>query len=186
MPLATTTSIELILQGVAEKMDAENDVLFVYLTGSSSLEFNFQLSQPGLELSAIKAADLGRVIRSLPVRHKVIVISSCHSGGFVEHVKDDNTMVIVSSSSEKASLECKNGIDMTYFGEAFFKDALPQTTRFIDAFDRARDIIRGREAKENIENSNPLIFKPQPIRKQLALWRKDLSEWQAEQNKIIE
>jgi len=60
---------------------------------------------------------------------------------------------------------------MTYFGEAFFKDSLHQSDSFVDAFYRARDIVRGREAKEGYENSKPLIFKPDSIVKHLQKWR---------------
>lgn len=186
VPLATTTSIEVALQGVAKKMDVENDILFVYFTSHGSSDFYFQLVQPGLELASLNADEMGRIMRSLPVRHKVAVISACYSGGYVGPVKDDSTMVIVAASADKTSFGCSDNATMTYFGEAFFKDALPQSDSFVEAFDKARDIVKGREAKENFKHSNPLIFKPQLIRQQLVLWRKDLEQWQLEQNRLIE
>ncbi len=65
---------------------------------------------------------------------------------------------------------------MTYFGEAFFKDALSQSSTFVDAFYRARDIVRGLEAKKGYPNSNPLILKPKAIVRKLKQWRLQLQE----------
>lgn len=186
VPLATNTSIERALVGVANKMDPENDILFIYLTSHGSDDFKFQLKQQGLSLPSISADTLGNVIKALPVRYKVVVISACYSGGFIAPIKDESTMVITAASADKTSFGCSDNSTMTYFGEAFFKDALPLSTSFVEAFDRARDIVRGREARENFTNSNPLIFKPQSIRDQLMIWRQELSLWQEEQNRIIE
>ncbi len=178
-PLATVTSIENTLQKVAEKMDKDNDILFLYLTSHGSREGALQLSQPGLSLAPLTAKALGKMLADLPVRHKVVVISSCFSGGFVSPIKDDNMMIITASEADKASFGCSDRAQLTYFGEAFFTDALSQpsykTSNFVDAYYRARDIVRGREAKEGFENSNPLIYKPKAILAQLKAWREQLS-----------
>lgn len=186
VPLATLTSIEQLLQGVAAKMDPENDILFVFFTSHGSADFQFQLNQQGLELQSLSAEAMGRILRSLPVRHKVVVISSCYAGGYVGPVKDDQTMLMVASAADKTSFGCSDRREMTYFGEALFKDAFLQSPSFVAAFDLARHIVRGMEAKEGFEFSNPLIFKPKAIVEQLSVWRKQLKEWQAIQNRTIE
>ncbi|MGS2717160.1 C13 family peptidase [Eionea flava] len=174
-PLATQTSIQQTLDAVAEKMDNENDVLFVYLSSHGSSDFRFYLYQPGLSLDSLPAEQLGEILSALPVRHKVVVISACYSGGFIKEIKDDYMMVITAASADKTSFGCSDRSTMTYFGEAFFKDALfnqdaPSAT-FIDAFERARDIVKGREAAQGLENSNPLIYKPKAIVAHLEKWR---------------
>ena len=176
IPLATVTSIQQTLQGVAEKMDAENDILFLYLTSHGSKDFTFYLSQPGLALGGLSADVLGDIVSALPVKHKVVVISACYSGGFVKPLKDSMTMLITAASADKASFGCSDRSTMTYFGEAFFNDALPQSASFVEAFDRARDIVKGREAKEGFENSNPLIYKPKAIVEHLQKWRNQLQQ----------
>jgi hypothetical protein len=173
--MATVTSIEQTLLSVSEKMDKDNDILFVYLSSHGSSDFRFYLAQPGFALESLSAEKLGEMLAALPVRHKVIVISACYSGGFVKPLKDPYTMVITAASEDKASFGCSDRTTMTYFGEAFFKDALfnkdAPSTSFVTAFDRAREIIKGREAEQALENSNPLIFKPKAIVKKLKQWR---------------
>lgn len=170
-PLATVTSIQKTLAHVAAKMDADNDILFLYLSSHGSRNFEFELSQPGLALPPLGAEALGEMLKALPVRHKVVVISACFSGGFILPLKDSSTMVITAAEADKASFGCHDRATMTYFGEAFFKDALHQSDSFVAAFDRARDIVKGREAKEGFEYSNPLIFKPKAIVEHLQKWR---------------
>ena len=184
LPLATVTSIEQTLQSVAAKMDPENDILFLYLTSHGTQDFRFYLSQPGLELSWLTAEALGKMVKGLPVKHKVVVVSACFSGGFVKPLKDDATMVITAAQADKASFGCSDRSTMTYFGEAFFKDALHQSDSFVDAFYRARDIVKGREAKDGFENSNPLIYKPKAIVAHLKKWREQLAQREAERKKV--
>lgn len=185
-PLATPTSIEKVLQGVAEKMDAENDILFLHLSSNSSKSFSFSLALDGLDIVDLSAKKMGEIVHNLPIKYKVIVISSCYAGGYLEKVKDDNTLVIVASSADKESFDCINNIEMTHFSEAFFKDALPHASSFVDAFDRSRDIVRGREAKENVDYSEPLIFKPKAIREHLLRWRVELADRIRQRNIAIE
>lgn len=173
--MATVTSIEQTLQSVSAKMDKDNDILFVYLSSHGSSDFRFYLAQPGLSLDSLPAEKLGEMLAALPVRHKVVVISACYSGGFVKPLKDDHVMVITAASEDKTSFGCSDRSTMTYFGEAFFKDTLfnkeAPSTSFVAAFDRAREIIKGREAEQALENSNPLIFKPKAIVAKLKQWR---------------
>jgi hypothetical protein len=186
IPLATSTSIEKILNGVAAKMDADNDILFIYFTSHGSKDFNFALAQDGLTIMDLSAQRMGEIVQGLPVKHKVIIVSSCYAGGYLETVKYDTTLVIVSSSADKASFGCADANEMTYFGEAFFKDALPNSATFIEAFDRSRSIVRGREAKEDFEYSVPLIFKPKAIIEHLLRWREELADRVRQRNIIIE
>ena len=185
IPLATSTSIEAMLQGVSAKMDAENDILFIYFTSHGSKDFNFALAQDGLALKDLSAKRMGEIVRGLPIKHKVIVVSSCYAGGYLDAVKDDTSLVIVASSADKASFGCADAREMTYFGEAFFKDALANSSSFIEAFDRSRSIVRGREAKENVEHSIPLIFKPNAIVDHLIKWREELADRIRQRNIII-
>ncbi|MFT7492447.1 MAG: hypothetical protein ACI80S_002049 [Pseudohongiellaceae bacterium] len=186
IPLATITSIEKTLQGVSAKMDADNDILFIYFTSHGSKDFDFSLAQDGLTLMDLSAQRMGEIVRGLPVKHKVIVVSSCYAGGYLETVKDDTSLVIVASSADKTSFGCADAREMTYFGEAFFKDALANSPSFVEAFDRSRSIVRGREAKENVEHSVPLIFKPKAIIEHLVKWREELADRLRQRNIIIE
>jgi hypothetical protein len=179
-PFATVTSIEKTLQSVSSKMDAKNDILFVYLSSHGSSDFSFYLAQPGLLLESLPAKKLGDILAALPVKHKVVVISACYSGGFIKEIKDNYMMVITAASADKTSFGCSDRSTMTYFGEAFFKDVLfnqdAPASSFTTAFYRAREIVEGREAQQGLENSKPLIYKPKAIVAKLKQWREQREE----------
>ena len=103
------------------------------------------LNQNGMDLRDLSAADLGRLLRESGIRWKVVVISACYSGGFVDPLKDDGTLVITAARHDRQSFGCADENDFTYFGRAYFKEALPQASSFQDAFRKAEGIVREME-----------------------------------------
>lgn len=144
-PMATKTSIRQALNGVAEKMDKQNDILFLFLTSHGSKDHQLSLRQKGMALQNLPAQDLGLWLRQSGIRWKVIVVSACYSGGFIDPLKDDHTLVITAARSDRTSFGCADDNDFTYFSEAYFQDALPRSASFSDAFNRAKLLVTARE-----------------------------------------
>lgn len=173
IPLATVTSITKSLKKIAEKMDVENDILFIYMSSHGSKKFKFSLHQPALKLPDISAETLHTILDDLPIRWKVIVVSACYSGGFIPALKNNKSLIITAAAAEKTSFGCSNEAEFTYFGEAYFKDALSQTNNFETAFGIAKKIVKEREKAKDYEHSNPQIDRPNAILEQLERWRSD-------------
>jgi len=171
IPLATRTSIESTLHSMAQKMDEDEDILFIYMSSHGFRNHQFSLKQGGIKLPDLGAQQLADILEDLPVRWKVIVVSACFSGGFIPLLQDENTLVITSAADDRVSFGCEDGNDFTYFGEAYFKDALPISEGFVDAFYKARDIIAVREKDAGFTASMPQIHTTPAIEKQLARWR---------------
>ena len=170
IPLATITSIKRTLQKIAQRMDVENDILFIYMSSHGSKDFEFSLKQTELALPDLPVQTLADILADLPIRWKIIVVSACYSGGFIPPLENDNTLIITAASAEQKSFGCRDDAQFTYFGEAYFKDALSQTNDFIEAFEIARTIVQEREKAEDYEQSQPQIHKPQAIQQQLQRW----------------
>jgi len=77
-------------------------------------------------------------------------VSSCYSGGFVDALKDDNTLIMTASASDRTSFGCGAESDATYFGDALFQHALRFEDSFVRAFEQAKQAIAAREKKENV------------------------------------
>jgi len=101
----------------------------------------------------------------------VIVVSACYSGGYVEPLKTDDSLVITASAADRTSFGCGDDVDYTYFGEAYFVDALKKTDSFIDAFAIAKQVVTAREAKQGFAPSQPQIFVGKRIAATLAQWQ---------------
>jgi len=111
---------------------------------------------------------LSRLLAESGIKWKALVISACYSGGFVEPLKDDNTLIITAAAADRQSFGCSNEADFTYFGRAYFNEALRRSLSFTDAFDIASRSIATRERAEKLEPSRPQLFAGAPMRDKLA------------------
>jgi len=175
-PLATTVSIKKTLDYVAERMDRDNDILFLYLTSHGSKEHDFYLNQLDLPFSDLSAKELGKILKSLKIRNKVVVISACYSGGFISELDDGDTVVITAAQKDKASFGCADRNQFTYFGEAYFKEGLAKGLNFIDAFDNAVQLVSKWEQEESVSSSEPQILKPKEVTNRINDWFNDLQK----------
>jgi hypothetical protein len=157
LPIASVTNLARALERVGRAMNADEDVLVLYITAHGDREHRLSAWQPPLELVPLTPTALARMLHDSGIKWRVVVVSACYSGGFVEPLRDDNTIVITAAAPDRTSFGCEAGRDFTYFGEAFFRDALTKTTSFTQAFEIARQIVTQREAAERLPASLPQI-----------------------------
>ena len=172
--MGTQTSIHKSLSAIANVMDNENDILFLYLSSHGSKDHELYLNSPKLSLDDLSANALSKMLEELPIKWKVIVVSACYSGGFIPELANDSTMIITSSSADNVSFGCEDNNEFTYFGEAFIKHSLPHALSFVDAFDHAKSLIRTKELEQDYEHSEPQIYKPKGIVNHLKRWRSNV------------
>ena len=123
---------------------------------------------PPLALHQLTPIALHRMLQEAGIKWKVVVVSACYSGGYVEPLKDPYTVVITSSRADRTSFGCDNASEFTYFGHAYFQDALKKTTSFVEAFELARAAIAARERSEGLTPSEPQIHVGSAIRDKLG------------------
>jgi hypothetical protein len=149
---ATVQNLRNALARTASRMDRENDVLFVFLTSHGS--------QQGVEIKAgrrrstLPPAELGALLRATNVRNKVLIVSACYSGVFTP-LADARTLVITAADATHPSFGCEETATWTYFGRAFFSQAMPRTNNLRDTFVLARSLVLMRELERGYEPSNP-------------------------------
>ena len=171
-PLATRTALAFTLAQVGRIMDRDEDILFLYLTSHGAETHELDVSFPPLELDPISPQDLRDSLDAAGIRWRVVVISACYSGGFVDALKDPWTLVITASDAEHNSFGCGSESDFTYFGKAYFDEALRHDSSFTRAFATARTAIRSREEAEGETPSNPQMFIGREMVKQLRKFEK--------------
>jgi hypothetical protein len=166
-PLASVSNLGLALDGLAGKMDPAQDVLFLFLTSHGSPD-HLAVRYDRFELDGLSAETLRHLLDESRIKWRVIAISACYSGSFIETLKSPSTLIMTASRRDRTSFGCGNENDFTYFGEAYFSQALEKTSSFIDAFDLAKSAIAERESKEKLTPSEPQIFIGDAIRPKLA------------------
>ena len=169
-PLASNISLPIALQSVSQKMDPEQDILLLYLTSHGSSDHEFYLATPGHEFLGLAAGDLAQTVNNLNVKWKVIIISACYSGGFIESLKAPEHLVITAARDDRTSFGCGDEDTMTYFGRAYFEHALPTADSFESAYTRARELIAEWESEEDFTQSEPQIYAGDAIVEYLPQW----------------
>ncbi|HEX9433347.1 MAG TPA: C13 family peptidase [Burkholderiales bacterium] len=157
-PIASVTNLERALKRVGERMNGDHDTLFLFLTAHGYRDHRLSAVQPPLDLASLTPTSLARLLQDAGIKWRVIVVSACYAGGFIEPLRDDNSIVITAASAERTSFGCEPGRDFTYFGEAYFRDALARTRSFTRAFDLAKASVAKQEAAEKLVASLPQMW----------------------------
>ena len=157
LPIASVTNLSRALERVGKAMNTEEDVLVLFVSAHGDPEHRLSAWQPPLELAPLTPTALARMLQDSGIKWRVVVVSACYSGGFVEPLRDDNSIVITAAAADRTSFGCEAGRDFTYFGQAFFRDALSKTASFIEAFDLAKEIVTRQEVEEKLTPSLPQI-----------------------------
>jgi len=167
-PFATLSNLTRALKRVGQVMNRDEDVLFLYLTSHGTSEGELTVENGALELELVTPEDLRRILAEAGIKWRVIAVSACFSGAFIDPLKEDHTLIMTASDADHESFGCENGADFTWFGKAYFDEALRTTSSFTGAFQLAREKIREREKKEGETASNPQMFVGKAMEGKLA------------------
>ena len=153
-PIATKTSILQGLKRMGQQMNSDEDVLLLTLSSHGDQDV-IQLQNPPLEMDNLDAAWLREALDESGIRWRVIVVSACYSGSFIDELTSPTTVVITASAADKMSFGCTNTAEMTYFGQAFFSESLRENNSFETAFKDATYRVQERELYMGFEPSEP-------------------------------
>jgi hypothetical protein len=168
-PIASLTSLRESLRHVGELMDRKEDVLLLYVSSHGSEKHELAVDFRPLKLEPITPERLKAAIAASGIRWKVLIVSACYSGGFIDALKDDRTVVITAARADRSSFGCGYGSDATYLAKALFGEALTKTHSIEAAFEDARKRIEAWEQeKGHTPPSEPQIHVGKDIRPKLA------------------
>jgi hypothetical protein len=170
-PLATERNLRRTLNGIAQRIDLDEDIVFLFLTSHGSDDHQFAIELGDLTLQQITPDSLAEAIDESKIRWRVAAISACYSGGYIGPLSADTALVMTAARSDRTSFGCGADSDITYFGRAYFAEALNQTDDFVAAFKIAKDAIAKRERADGETPSKPQIASTPLIEAKLAEWR---------------
>lgn len=156
-PIASVTALARSLTVIGQRMNRDEDVLVLFMTSHGSPEHRFDLSLWPYRFDDLTPERLQSLIEAAGIRYRVVVVSACYSGGFVPPLSGNDSLVISAARPDRNSHGCSHEADWTFFGRAFFDEALRNTRSFELAFDQARRTVAEREAAESLEASEPQI-----------------------------
>ncbi len=159
-PLANTTNLKQALNHIKSIIQPEEDIVMIFLTSHGSKKSGLSVTLDyRYSMNDLSPKIFAETLKQSGLKNKVIIISACHSGAFIPELKDENTLIITAAADNKQSYGCTDDAELTYFADAYFKQALDQTTNLVEAFEISKTLIEKREKDENLKKtSDPQIF----------------------------
>lgn len=170
-PLATYDNLAHALQGIAARMDPAEDVLLLYLTMHGTRAHELAVVFPPFVEDLLVPADLAALLDDAGIRHRVVVVSACYSGGFIPALRGPDTVVMTAARADRPSFGCGSASNVTFFGRAWMVEGLNRHADPLAAFGDARAIVGAWELGEALAPSHPQLSAGRRIRKRLALWQ---------------
>ncbi|HLY53701.1 MAG TPA: C13 family peptidase, partial [Steroidobacteraceae bacterium] len=165
-PLASLSGLRLTLRLLATRMDPQADVLILFLTSHGS-EDGLDVRNGALPLGPLEPEDLRQALDDSGIRWRLIVVSACYAGVFIDALKSERTAIVTASDAGHSSFGCQEDRRLTWFGEAFLKDALPGSASLEEAFAKAARLIDQRETAGHEVHSNPQLEIGSEMRRKL-------------------
>lgn len=166
-PMATRTSIERALQTIGERMNPEEDVLVLYITSHGSDDHQISLENEHIGLEDLPAQTLADMLAASGIRWQVIIISACYSGGFIESLGNDYSLILTAAAADRTSFGCTDKAETTYFGRALL-DSLARSADPAQAYRLLSEAVAEREKQEELDPSQPQFFLGPEMKKKLA------------------
>jgi hypothetical protein len=120
-PLAIRPSIAAALKALDEQMNPEEDLLVIHLVSHGSQDGQLLLQQPGMDLPDLSPQDFAQMLEPLNARHKVLVVSACYSGHWLNEMKDSDILILASAREDRTSFGCGDDSEMTWFTKAVYQ-----------------------------------------------------------------
>ena len=157
-PLATSVNLREALLALGKLLQPE-DMLVLYLTSHGGKTSGVEADMGyRFDLRSIKPELLAEMLTASGIKQRIIIVSACYSGTMIEPLKNADTLIITASAKDRTSFGCSDTADLTYFADAYLKQALPKTKNFITAFDEAKKLVAARETAEKVHQlSDPQI-----------------------------
>jgi hypothetical protein len=170
-PIASGAALKYALRGLAARMNVEQDVLLLSISSHGAQDPAIAVANSDLPLNDLGDGELADALNDSGIKWRVVIISACYAGGFIDALKNPQTIVITAAAADRTSFGCSNDRDLTYFGEAFYRDALPGARSLREAFEKAKAAIALRERREHVDASKPQAYFGAELETKLASMR---------------
>ena len=172
--LATPDAIRHALAAIGQAMDPEQDLLLLYLTSHGDRKHRISLAMPEQFDLQLSPRELRAALDDAGIRHRLLIVSACYSGGFIAPLSGPDTLVMTAARRDRTSFGCGDTASATYFGRALLVEGLNRDGGLLDAFEYARRQVARREKLEEYVPSSPQLSVGEAIGPRLEAWEASL------------
>ncbi len=142
---------------IGELIDAENDILIVYLTSHGNPDAGLVHKYSNIASAMMGTKRLQKMLEMAKAKKRLIMISACFSGAFVPVLGNDDTIIMSAAAKDKTSFGCQADNDWTFFGDALINQAMRGKNHTLFSFRMAKSSIKSWEKLAKVVPSNPQI-----------------------------
>lgn len=157
VPLANRHNLDRTIAGLAQRIDKSEDIVVLFLSSHGDDDATISVDLRGFGLNDLSATAIREILDTHGIEWRVIIVSACYSGSFIETLATPRTLVMTAAAADRSSFGCAHENEWTYFGEALFDYALKRSASLVEAFGLAAERIANREAEEGKTASLPQI-----------------------------
>jgi hypothetical protein len=155
-PAATPNDIAAAIGRVGSVIDPNEDLVVLFITSHGSPDGSIALREHNRLGASMRPTHFRDMLAQAGIRNRVVIVSACFSGAFIAPLMDDNTIVLTAAAPDRSSFGCQAQRDWTFFGDAYFNQALRGNRSMVEAFDDAKVLIERWEREQNLTPpSNP-------------------------------
>lgn len=153
-PRGSIESLMVAFAHIAEVMDTSEDVLVLYTT-SHGLKLGITYHYGDSGYGILSPSHLKEVLEELGIERRILIISACYSGVFVNELASANTAILTAASGERNSFGCAAENDWTFYGDALINRALRKPQSLEEAAREANFTIAEWETDRRLLASLP-------------------------------
>jgi hypothetical protein len=143
-PMATVSNLRDALAELQQVIDIDEDVVMLYVAGMGAPGGGIEVALPPFELLPLTPVGVRRLLDDAGIRWRIVVVTSCYSGAWLEALAGDTTLVITATDATGAGAGCALSDDGTAFGSALFGHGMTDADTVEGAFELARGRIAER------------------------------------------
>jgi hypothetical protein len=155
-PQATPTNIAAAIGRVGELINRDEDMVILFFTSHGSPDGSMALRESERMLGVMRPMHLRDSLLEAGIRNRVVIVSACFSGAFVQPLMSETTVVLTAAAQDRTSFGCQPENEWTFFGDAYFNHGIRGGASMLTAFDQAAVLIDRWERERNLTPpSNP-------------------------------
>ena len=158
VPLATNGNLDRVADLIREDADRDSDMIVLYLTSHGSEEaWLTTVLADYTRIEPFRAERLAQTLDRAGVKRRIILVSACYSGSWIEPLKTEHSIILTASREDRTSFGCSDDREMTYFAEHFFSGDRLARQSLKSVFENARAEITEGENAMGISPSEPQV-----------------------------
>ena len=154
LPHGSIDALIVSLARISELMDSEEDVLVLYTT-SHGLDLGLAYHYGDNGYGVLSPARFKSVLEELGIKRRLLFLSACFSGVFVNPLASDDTAILTAAASNRSSFGCEPENDWTFYGDALINNALRSPQPLQQAADQAVNLVAKWEVEKRLIASLP-------------------------------